>query len=348
VAATAHAPLIPIAMGEIGVFSRILGAKYGAPFTYAGFNPERVFAAGMLQYGVLKNDFAYNEINAGTEIYGVVGDPIEQSLSPVVHNAAFRRLGLNKVMVPFLVPSGELPAFFHELLWLDLKGCSVTIPHKEAVVPLVQQKEGSVERTSSCNTVVVQDDGRRVGYNTDYRAAMDSLEAAMGGREREEDPSPLFEKQVLILGAGGVARAIAFGLMRRGAHLSITNRHDDRATRLAEEVGGRSVTWSMRATNLVDVVINATPVGMHPNVDDTPLPPAAFNRPGMVVFDTIYHPENTMLIKLARERGCQIVTGVDMFLRQAAYQFKLYTGQEPPVDAMVVALKQKLSPLRQE
>ena len=239
-ATTAKAPTIPIAMGEIGVFTRILGRKFGAPFTYAGFNPERVFAAGMLQYGVMKNDFAYDEINANTEIYGVIGDPIEQSLSPVVHNAAFRKLGLNKVMVPFLVPNGELPAFFKELLWLDIKGCSVTIPHKEAIVPLLQQKEGAVERTGSCNTVVFQEDGRRVGYNTDYRAAMDSLEAAMGGRESEEAPSPLFDKQVLILGAGGVARAIAFGLMRRGAHVTITNRHDERATRLAEEVGCRT------------------------------------------------------------------------------------------------------------
>jgi 3-dehydroquinate dehydratase/shikimate dehydrogenase len=200
----------------------------------------------------------------------------------------------------------------------------------------------------SCNTVVIQEDGRRVGYNTDYRAAMDSLEVAMGGRASEEEPSPLFDKQVLILGAGGAARAIAFGLTRRGAHVSITNRHDERATRLAEDVGGRTVNWSMRASNLVDVVINATPVGMHPNVDDTPLPAAAFNRAGMVVFDTIYHPENTMLIKLARERGCQTVTGVDMFLRQAAIQFKLYTGQDAPIDVMVVALKHKLSPLRQE
>lgn len=343
---TRKGPTIPIAMGEIGVFTRILGAKYGAPFTYAGFNPERVFAVGMPHYAVLRDDYAYNEINANTEVYGVIGDPIEQSLSPVVHNAAFRKLGLNKVLVPFLVPNGELPAFFKELLWLDLKGCSVTIPHKEAIVPLLQQKEGAVDRTLSCNTVVFQEDGKRVGYNTDYRAAMDSLETAMGGRTSEDEPSPLFEKQVLILGAGGVARAIAFGLQRRGANVTVANRHDDRAARLAEEIGCRSISWTMRSSNPADVIINATPVGMHPNVDDTPLPAAVFNRAGMVVFDTIYHPENTMLIKLARERGCQAVTGVDMFLRQAALQFKLYTGQEAPIDAMVVALKHKLSPLR--
>ncbi len=211
---TAKVPTIALAMGEIGVFTRILGPKYGAPFTYAGFNPERVFAAGMVPVSVLKKDFAFDAINPQTEVYGVIGDPIEQSLSPAIHNAGFRELGLNKVMVPFLVPSGELPSFLTELLWLDIKGFSVTIPHKEAILPLLQQKEGSVERTGSCNTVVVQENGQRVGYNTDYRAAMDSLESAMGGGNGEESGSPLLDKHTLILGAGGVARSIAFGLAR--------------------------------------------------------------------------------------------------------------------------------------
>jgi 3-dehydroquinate dehydratase/shikimate dehydrogenase len=345
---TAKAPTIPIAMGEIGVFTRVLGPKYGAPFTYAGFNPERVFAAGMVPYATLKKDFAYEQINPQTEVYGVIGDPIEHSLSPAIHNAGFRELGLNKVMVPFLVPNGELAAFFTELLWLEIKGFSVTIPHKEAILPLLQQKEGAVERTGSCNTVIVQDDGKRVGYNTDYRAAMDSLEAAMGGEGGEESTSPLLDKHTLILGAGGVARSIAFGLARRGSHVTIANRHDERATRLAEEVGCRTVNWGMRATNIVDVVVNATPVGMHPNVDDTPLPPAAFTRPNTVVFDTVYHPENTMLLKLARERGCKVVSGVDMFIRQAAIQFQLYTGQAPPVEVFDQVLKRKLRPLREE
>lgn len=345
-ATVTKAPTIPIAMGEIGVFTRILGAKYGAPFTFAGFNPERVFAAGMQHYPTLKQDYAYDRINGQTEVYGVLGDPIEQSLSPTIHNAAFAHLGLNKVMIPFLVPDGQLPAFFQELLWLEMKGCSVTIPHKEALVPLLQEKENAVERTGTCNTVVIREDGRRTGYNTDYRAAMDSLEEAMGGQTGNEDASVLFEKQVMILGAGGVARAIAFGLMRRGANVTITNRHDDRAARLAEEVGCRAITWSARASTLADVIINCTPVGMHPDVDDTPLPPAAFSRPGMVVFDTIYHPENTMLLKLARERGSKGITGVDMFLRQAALQFKLYTGQDAPIDVMREALRRRLSPLR--
>ncbi|MFO0890797.1 MAG: shikimate dehydrogenase [Isosphaeraceae bacterium] len=345
---TGKFPTIPIAMGEVGVFTRVLGAKFGAPFTYAGFNPERIFAPGMLAFPVLKKDYCYNQIDSKTEVFGVVGDPIEQSLSPAIHNAAFRHLGLNKVLVPFLVYNGDLEAFFRELMWLEIKGCSVTIPHKEAVIKFLQQKEGAVERTGSCNTVVLDSEGRRIGYNTDYRAAMDSLEDGMGGRADPEGPSPLLDKQVLVLGAGGVARSIAFGLGRRGAHVTITNRHDERANALAEEVGCRMVTWAQRATSIADVIVNCTPVGMHPQVDDTPLPPSAFQRPGIVMFDTIYHPENTMLLKLARERQAVAITGVEMFLRQAALQFKIYTGLDAPLDVMRETLKRKLGPLRDE
>jgi 3-dehydroquinate dehydratase/shikimate dehydrogenase len=347
-AAESKTPTIAIAMGEVGTFTRVLGAKYGAPFTYAGFNPERVFAAGMLSFSSLKKDYCYDQIDSQTEVYGVLGDPIGHSLSPAIHNPSFRKLGLNKVMAPFQVPAGGLASFFDEMEWVDLKGCSVTIPHKVDVIPLLESKENSVERTGSCNTVVRDENGKWIGYNTDYRAAMDSLESVLGVSDDPEAPSPLLEKQVLILGAGGVARSMAFGTARRGASVTITNRHDARSTSLAEEVGCRTVTWSMRATAIADVIINCTPVGMHPNVDDTPLPPSAFQRSSLVVFDTIYHPENTMMLKLARERGCTTLTGADMFVRQAALQFKLYTGQEAPADLMKAALKRKLGPLRDE
>ncbi|MGE3819154.1 MAG: shikimate dehydrogenase [Isosphaeraceae bacterium] len=342
----AKVPTVAIAMGEIGFFTRILGAKYGAPFTYSGYNPERIFAAGMPMASDLKRDYHYNEINAETQVFGVIGDPIGHSLSPAIHNTAFRDRGINAVLVPFLIPKGTLADSLRELDWLGVRGYSVTIPHKEAVVPLLDQKDGAVERTDSCNTLVFED-GKKVGYNTDYRAAMDVLEDAMGGRAESEDASPLFEKQVLLLGAGGVARAIAFGVSRRGASITITNRHDERATRLAEEVGARTINWGQRASTLADVIVNCTPVGMHPNVDDTPVPPAAFSRKGMVAFDTVYHPENTMFLKLAKERECLTVTGVDMFIHQAAHQFKLYTGQDAPLDLMREVVRRRLGPIRE-
>ena len=344
--AKAAVPTIAVAMGDIGFFTRVLGAKFGAPFTFAGFNIERMFAPGMPAASALKRDYFYGQINAETEIFGVIGDPIGHSLSPALHNSAFRHHGMNKVLVPFLIPNGTLAESLKELEWLGVKGFSVTIPHKEAVVPLLTQKDGAVDRTGSCNTVVIQDD-KKTGYNTDYRAAMDSLEEAFGGVAESEDASPLLDKLVLILGAGGVARAIAFGLSRRGANVTITNRHDERATELAEQVGCRTINWGQRASTAADVIINCTPVGMHPNVDDTPVPPAAFQRTGMVAFDTVYHPENTMFLKLARERDCKTVSGVDMFVRQAAQQFKLYTGQDAPLDVMRDVVKRKLGPIRE-
>ena len=345
VAEQAVVPTVAIAMGEVGFFTRVLGAKLKAPFTYANFNPDRVFAPGMPSFQTLKRDYHYDEIDDQTEVYAVIGDPIGQSLSPAIHNASFRHLGLNKVLVPIRVPAGKLEGSLNELEWLGIKGYSVTIPHKEEMVPLLQQKDDTVERTGSCNTMVVED-GKRVGYNTDYRAAMDTLEDALGGRPQDGEASPLLDKQALILGAGGVARSIAFGLMHRGAAVTIASRNDEKATKLANEVGCRAIHWGTRASTKADMLINCTPVGMHPKVDDTPAPPAAF-RAGMLVFDTVYHPENTMFLKLARERGCTTVTGVDMFVHQAAQQFQIYTGHEAPMQLMRDVMKSKLSPVRE-
>ena len=344
VAAQMETPTIAIAIGEIGSFTRVLGAKYGAPFTYANFNVDRSFAAGMLRFDELKRDYFYDQIDAQTEVYAVIGDPIGHSLSPPVHNAAFRELGQNKVMVPILMPAERLKASLDEVAWLGIKGFSITIPHKQAVLPLLNQADGAVDRIGACNTMLVKDDGTKVGYNTDYRAAMDSLESAYGG-PLEGGLSPLTNKNVVILGAGGVARPIGFGLMRRGAVVTICNRTDERATKLAEELACRTANWGMRASMIPDIIINCTPVGMHPQVDDTPMPPAGF-RPNMVVMDTVYHPENTMFLKLARERECKTVSGVDMFIRQAAIQSQLYTGLEPPVEAMRDVIRRKLGPIR--
>lgn len=336
-------PTIGIAMGPLGVFTRVLGRKFGAPFTYAGFNPERVFAPGMLQFDELKRDYEYDRIDSRSEVYAVIGDPIAHSLSPAIHNAAFRKLGLNKVYVPLLIPSGKLKESLDELSWLDLKGLSVTIPHKEAILPLLKAVDGAVDRLKACNTVVIKDKVW-TGHNTDYHAAMSILEEAYGGSMKDEI-SVLMDKQVVIIGAGGVARTIAYGLSRRGAGVALTNRDDERSAQVAAEVGCRHISWAARASTTCDVMINGTPVGMHPNVDDSPLPPAAF-RPGMVAFDTVYHPENTMFLKIARERECKTLSGVDMFVRQAALQFRHFTGREAPTDLMREVVSRKLGVTR--
>lgn len=344
-ASRSSTPMIAIAMGEAGFFTRVLGAKFGAPFTYSGFNPDRMFAPGMPRLKELRRDYFYDQIGPATEVYAVVGDPIAQSLSPAVHNAAFRELGLNKVMVPLKVPAGKLKESMESLSWLGLKGYSITIPHKEAAIELMDRIDNAVDRTGSCNTAVF-DGGQWAGHNTDYRAAMNSLEDALGGPQ-PGDVSPMMDKQVLILGAGGVARSIAFGVSRRGAGVTVCSRDDERSARLAEDVGCRSVPWGMRAGTMHDVLINCTPVGMHPDVDESPVPPAAF-KPGTIAFDTVYHPENTLFLKLARQRECLTISGVDMFVLQAAYQFDYYTGQEAPLDVMREVVRRKLSAVQED
>jgi 3-dehydroquinate dehydratase/shikimate dehydrogenase len=339
------APTIGIAMGAIGFFTRVLGAKYSSPFTYAGFNPDRTFAPGMPRFQQLRQDYFYEGINEATELYAVIGEPIGHSLSPAIHNAAFAELGLNKRMVPIQIPAGRLKEGLQGLTYLNLRGISVTIPHKEAIIRLLQRSDKAVEMTGACNTVVVDGEGNWVGHNTDYRAALGSLEDALGG-PLPGGASPLMDKQAVLLGAGGVARAIAFGLTRRGAGVTICNHNEERAVTLAEEVGCRSATWGMRASTLCDILVNCTPVGMHPEVDETPAPAAAF-RPNMIAFDTIYHPENTLFLKIARDHDCVTVSGVDMFVRQAALQFEYYTGVEPPIDLMREVVKRNLSATRE-
>lgn len=340
----ASGPTIGLAMGPLGFYTRIIGAHYGAPLTYAGFNPDRIFAPGMPLFQDLRDDYDYESIDAETELYAVIGDPIAHSLSPAIHNAAFRALGLNKRLFPLHIPAGTLKESFQALNFLDLRGLCVTIPHKEAILPMLHHSDQLVDQIGACNTVVVDAERRWNGHNTDSRAAVTSLEVAMGGM-LPGGLSPLMDKQVLILGAGGVARALAYGISRRGAGVTVCNRNEDRAAQLAEEVGCRSASWAMRAGTLCDVLINGTPVGMHPNVDESPVPPAAF-RPNMVVFDTVYRPENTLLLKLAREHDCITVSGVDMFVRQAGLQFDYFTGHEAPLDRMRQVVQRKLSAAR--
>lgn len=338
-------PTVAIAMGPLGFFTRILGAKFGSPFTYANFNPERTFAPGMPSQKDLARDYCYDRINAETEVYAVVGDPIAHTLSPAIHNPSFRHAGLNKVMVPIQVPADRLKEDLEVLEFLNLRGVSVTIPHKEAARALLSSQDKAVELTGACNTLVRDENNKWIGHNTDYRAAVDSLERALGG-VLEGNVSPLMDKQVIVIGAGGAARAVAFGVARRGAIVTIVNRSEERGLHLAEEVGCRTTSWDQRGTTHCDIMINCTPIGMHPEVDDSPAPPGTF-KPKMVAFDCVYHPEQTLFLKQAREHECTVVTGVDMFVRQAAVQFEYYTGKPAPSELMRQIIKSKFSPLKE-
>jgi len=335
-------PMVGFCMGDMGLPSRILCGQFGAPFTYAAFNKERVLAPGQLSFEELRDIYHYDAINLDTEVFGVIGDPLGHSLSPQIHNAAFQATKMNCVYVPFRVPLENFKTFLGDMAPLGIRGLSVTIPHKEAAVEMVQQADGAVRVVGSLNTIVRRDQGWE-GHNTDYRAAMASLEARLGAQAG--DNAPLSGKQVLVLGAGGVARAIVFGLMRRGAIVTVANRNKDRGGNLARDASCRFIEWPRRLATLSDILINCTPIGMHPEVDETPMPPG-YLREGMVVFDTIYNPENTLLLKEARARGCSTISGIDMFVRQAVLQFQVFTEQEAPEELMADVVNRALSPVK--
>jgi 3-dehydroquinate dehydratase / shikimate dehydrogenase len=323
-------PTIGLCMGDIGIPSRILAGKFGAPFTYATFHHERALAPGQLSYGQMTEIYHYDEINADTEVYGVIADPIGHSLSPQIHNTAFRHFQMNKVYVPFRVPREDLSRFIDDAAALGIKGLSVTIPHKEEVVKKLTEADGAVRGIGAANTVVFNDK-KRMGFNTDYRAAMDSLEAAIGGSEEVE--RRVKGKTAMVLGAGGVGKALVYGLTRRGANVVVADAVTRQAITLAQRANCRWVEWSARYSITSELVFNCTPLGMHPNVDETPFEKHHL-RPSMIVFDAVYNPENTLLVKEARSRNCTVITGVDMFVRQACLQFELFAGQPGPADLM--------------
>jgi 3-dehydroquinate dehydratase/shikimate dehydrogenase len=352
-------PTVAFCIGDMGMPSRILGAKYGAPFTYGAFNKERGIAPGLPSYAELKTVYFYDQINAGTKVYGVLGDPVAHSLSPLIHNQAFRSLGINAIYLPFRVPRAELPEFLKAFEALPVLGYSVTLPHKEAAARLAARQEGAVAKTKAANTLVRQAEagGGFVAYNTDYQGVLESLKnnlppppAPMPGQVELPVATfvgtrPFESRTVLVVGAGGIARAVVHALHNEGALVTVTNRTAERAHQLAEEIGNlRVVDWAARHSVICDLVINCTSVGMHPNIDETPIH-ASFLKPGLMVFDTVYTPEQTLLVKEARQRGCHVVTGVDLFVRQAALQFHLFTAREPPIDVMRQVIKRALSPV---
>jgi 3-dehydroquinate dehydratase / shikimate dehydrogenase len=323
-------PTIGLCMGDMGTPSRILAGKFGAPFTYATFHHERALAPGQLSYQQMTDIYHYDQINAETEVYGVIADPIGHSLSPQIHNAGFRHRGLNKVYIPIRVPRENLLRFIDDAPAWGIKGLSVTIPHKEEVVKKLTEADAAVRGIGAANTVIFNGK-KRQGFNTDCQAAIDSLETALGGRE--ELDLRLKGRTALVLGAGGVGKAIVYGLTRLGANVVVTDGVARQALTLANRFECRSVEWSARHSVLADLLFNCTPVGMHPNVDETPFERHHL-RPSMIVFDAVYNPENTLLVKDARNRNCTVVSGVDMFVRQACLQFQLFTGEDGPAELM--------------
>jgi 3-dehydroquinate dehydratase / shikimate dehydrogenase len=332
-------PTVALCMGDQGMPARVLAAKYGAPFTYAAFNKDRNLAPGMPNFDDLRDVYHYPRIDADTGVYGVLGDPVAHSLGPLVHNQTLRSAGLNAVYLPFRVPRGDLAGFLKSFEQIPVLGYSVTIPHKETAAALAKEKSPAVKLTGAANTLI-RDEAGFMAYNTDYDGVLSVFRDRLG----DGTSTSLEGKLVTVLGAGGVARAVAFVCQREGAIVTIVNRTADRGRDLAEEVKCKCADWGARHQILSDIVVNCTAVGMHPNVDQSPLARDSLKEK-MTVFDTVYTPESTLLVKEARDQGCRVITGVELFARQAALQFQLFTGKDPPLEQMQATLRRALLPV---
>ena len=338
----AKVPTIGICMGEMGMLTRILANRVGSPFTYATFSVDKKMAPGQLNWKEMNELYHYEEINSDTALFGVIADPVAHSHSPLIHNAAFRDSKLNACYLPLRIGAEDLPSFMENAASLGVHGISITIPHKERAMEYCTQAENSATGIGAINTMIFHDDDR-LGYNTDYRAAMDCIEQTFEVEKGAEES--LKGIKVLILGAGGAARAIAWGLRQRHAEVTLTSRTFERVQMLAAEIGCRSIEWEERHSLKPQLLVNCTPVGMHPDVDSSPYNADKLS-PYVVVFDTVYNPENTLLIKHAKKAGSRFITGVDMFVRQAAYQYKLFTGKEAPSLLMRETIKQATNPVQ--
>ncbi|MCK4274136.1 MAG: shikimate dehydrogenase [Dehalococcoidales bacterium] len=275
------------------------------------------------------------EISGKTKICALIGDPVEHTMSPVMHNAAYKKLGLDYVYVPFRVSPEQLAAAVDGLRALNVCGFNVTIPHKVSIIPMLDGLDPLAEKVGAVNTVV-NNDGELRGYNTDADGFLKAM------LEREVEPAG---KNVVVLGAGGAARAVTYVLADRGAGLTILNRQEelDWAENIAELISedfGKVVRvlelrdeYLAEALQIADILVNATSVGMSPAGDESPVP-AGLLKDSLIVFDVVYNPINTRLLNEAKAAGAQTISGIDMLAWQGALAFEKWTGQAAPIDLM--------------
>jgi len=284
-----------------------------------------------------------NTISGKTRLCGLIGDPVEHTMSPVMHNAAFNKMGLDYLYVPFRVKKEELGKAVEGMKALNIKGLNVTIPHKVTIIPFLDKLDRLAERIGAVNTIV-NNDGILTGYNTDATGFLQAL---------LEKGIELKEKNVVILGAGGASRAVSFALAERGAHLIILNRllELDWAEELADRISRifeREVkALESNTENLVsvlreaDILVNATSVGMTPNINDTPIS-SDLLKPNLIVFDIVYNPIKTRLLREAEAAGAKTISGLDMLVWQGALAFEKWTGLKAPVELMKEAAIKEL------
>ena len=319
--------MVGMCMGEQGMLSRVLGIRAGGAFTFGSETAGRATAPGQPTYRQLRDLYRIEQIETVTKVYGIAGDPVSHSMSPYVMNTAFRRENANAVYLP--LHARTLNDLLATITDLPLDGISVTMPYKRAVVPHLDNSDVFTQRTGACNTIVRGKDGRLFGFNTDIYGIVAAVEPRV----------PLHGARVLVIGAGGAARAAVFGLRAKGAEVWILNRTAATGAELAKLSGSKTVKRSELAKMSFDLIFHATPVGMGAE-QKSPLNEDELNATW--VFDSVYNPIATPLLKMAQAKGCGTISGVEMFLHQAARQFEIWTNKPVPLDAMRQVLLRQL------
>ena len=314
---------IVIGMGDYGLPTRLVAARFGSAWTYAGGLRD----IGQVTPASLINEYRLRSVSDTTAIYGIVGGSVAHSVSPSMHNAAFAAAGIDAVYLP--LPAVDADDFLAFGRAIGISGASVTIPHKVSLFDRVDDVDAIARRIGAINTIRVAD-GKWLARNTDVNGFLNPLlnHVALEGR------------RAAILGAGGAARAVAVALASSGCTVSVHARQRHQAEDVAALVSARAGSWPP-APDSWDLLVNCTPIGMYPNVDDTPLP--AERLTGSVVYDLVYNPPTTRLLREAAARGCRTSGGLDMLVGQAQEQFAWWTGAVPPAGVMRQAAERRLT-----
>lgn len=330
--------VIAMAMGNAGIATRILGPSRGSFLTYAAPNDLSPTAPGQLSVRDLRDVYRIQKIDMNTAVYGVMGYPVMHSLSPCVHNAWFEAAGVNAVYIPFEVhdPAAFLNRMVHpktrELDW-NLRGLSVTAPHKTAVMDHLDWIDPDAQEIGAVNTIVVDGDKLR-GFNTDARSFLQPLIAKVGQARG---------LKCAVIGTGGAASAAAWGLTNAGAEVTVLGRNASKAAALAAKYGSKSEHLNEQSLAGFDVVVNATRLGTLGELESVSVVTTEQLRDAGLAYDLVYNPTDTQFLGAARSAGCETIGGMEMFLAQAAEQFRLWTGLDVSQDSMRAAADRALA-----
>jgi 3-dehydroquinate dehydratase/shikimate dehydrogenase len=320
--------MVVLAMGELGFPTRVLSPVFGGIYTYAAPMFAEGTAAGQVSARYLRHLYRVERLGKSAKIYGVIADPVRHSISPAVHNRAFQARRVDAVYLPFLVTPAQLRDFFSMADKLPLAGFSVTIPHKQKIIRYLDAVDPLARRIGAVNTVW-RKAGKWRGSNTDAAGVTGPLSRHLR----------LQKSTVLIVGNGGAARGAAFALSDAGSKIALTGRNPDRVRALAKVCGAEALLREQVAEKRFDAVVHATPLGMYPHVNDCFFGGAI---PADVVFDMVYNPMETVLIRHAKEQKKTVVPGCEMFIEQAVRQFEVWTGETAPRAVMEKAVLEAL------